>query len=78
MFFGSTEGLVVFRPDRMEDNPHPPPVVLTGFELFNKPEELGGKESPLKKAINVTEELTLTHKQSIFTFKFVALNYTAP
>ena len=78
MFFGSTEGLVTFRPDQMEDNPHPPPVVLTGFELFNKPEEIGGEESPLKKAINVTEELTLTHKQSIVTFKFVALNYTAP
>jgi signal transduction histidine kinase/ligand-binding sensor domain-containing protein len=78
MFFGNTDGLVAFYPDKMRDNPNPPPVVLTDFELFNKSVAIGGKESPLKTAINVADELTLRHGQSVFTFKFAALNYTAP
>jgi len=62
----------------MADNPHVPPVVLTGFELFSKPVAIGRRESPLQKAIHATEEIMLTHKQSVFTFQFAALNFTAP
>ncbi len=78
LFFGTTEGLVTFDPAAMLDNPHVPPVVLTGFELFNKPVSIGGEQSPLPKAINVAQEITLAYSQSVFTFKFAALNYSAP
>jgi ligand-binding sensor domain-containing protein/signal transduction histidine kinase len=78
MFFGNTEGLVAFYPDKMRDNANLPPVVLTDFELFNKSVPIGGKESPLKTAINVADEVNLRRDQSVFTFKFAALNYSAP
>ncbi|MEO7098206.1 MAG: two-component regulator propeller domain-containing protein [Luteolibacter sp.] len=78
LFFGTAKGLVTFDPSRMPENPHPPPVVLTDFELFNKPVSVGGENSPLRKAIDVAEEITLTHYQSVFSFKFAALNFTAP
>ncbi|MFZ6028560.1 MAG: two-component regulator propeller domain-containing protein [Chloroflexota bacterium] len=78
LFFGSEEGLVVFHPNQMQDNPHAPPVVLTGFTLFDKPVAIGTADSPLKQAINVAEQITLRHEQSVFSLRFAALNYTAP
>ncbi|WP_084235789.1 two-component regulator propeller domain-containing protein [Hydrogenophaga taeniospiralis] len=78
LFFGGVKGLSAFNPDKMMDNPTPPPVVLTSFSLFNKPVEIGGKDSPLQQAINVAPGITLRHDQSVFRFQFAALNYTAP
>ena len=78
LFFGGGNGLTAFYPDRLVDNPRPPPVVLTEFELFNKPVQVGGKDSPLQQAINVVKGVTLGYDQSVFGFQFAALNYTAP
>jgi len=78
LFFGSADGLSAFYPDRLADNLTPPPVLLTEFELFNKPVKIGGKDSPLLQAINVASILTLHYDQSVFRFQFAALNYTAP
>jgi signal transduction histidine kinase/ligand-binding sensor domain-containing protein len=78
MFFGGPNGLSAFFPDRLQDNPHAPPIVLTDFELFDRPLEIGGKDSPLRKAVNVAETITLKHHQSVFGFRFAALNYTSP
>jgi PAS domain S-box-containing protein len=78
LFFGGVNGLSAFYPDKLPDNPTPPPVVLTEFELFNKPARIGGKNSPLRQAINVASRLTLRHDQSVFRFQFSGLDFTAP
>ncbi len=78
LFFGGINGLSAFYPDKLVDNPTPPPVVLTAFELFNKPVKVGGKNSPLQQAINVASSITLRYDQSVFGFQFAALNYTSP
>jgi ligand-binding sensor domain-containing protein/signal transduction histidine kinase len=78
LFFGGVNGFTAFYPDKLVDNPTPPPVVLTGFELFNKPVKIGGQDSPLRQAIHVATGITLRHEQSVFRFQFAALNYTAP
>ena len=49
MFFGSTKGLTTFYPDRFSPNAYVPPVVLTDFQLFNKPVQPGA-DSPLRQA----------------------------
>ena len=77
MVFGSTNGVTVFDPERLSDNTFVPPVRLTDFLLFNKPVRRG-KNSPLSRSIWATNTLTLTHRQSIFTFEFAALSYLAP
>ncbi len=77
MFIGSSKGLTTFYPDRLSDNPHLPPVVLTDLRLFNKPVSPGA-DSPLQQPLWATNSLTLTHKQGIFTLEFAALSYTAP
>ena len=78
MYFGGINGFNMFFPDSIKDNPYIPDVVFTDFLLFNKPVQIGEKSSPLKQDISLTHEIKLTHKQSFFTIKFVALNYSAP
>jgi PAS domain S-box-containing protein len=78
LFFGGDNGFSAFYPDKLVDNPNPPPVVLTEFELFNKPAKIGGKDSPLRQAINIASSINLRYRQSVFRFQFAALNYTFP
>jgi signal transduction histidine kinase/ligand-binding sensor domain-containing protein len=78
LFFGAVNGLVAFYPDKLADNPIPPRVVLTEFELFNKPVEVRGRDSPLQQAIHVASSLALRYDQSVFSFQFAALNYDSP
>jgi PAS domain S-box-containing protein len=78
LFLGGVNGLSAFYSDKLADNPTPPPVVLTEFELFNQPAIIGGKNSPLRQAINVATSITLQYDQSVFRFQFAALDFTAP
>jgi ligand-binding sensor domain-containing protein len=78
MFFGGTDGLNAFYPDKLAQNPTPPPVVLTEFDLFNRPVTIGAKDSPLRQAIHATSSVTLRYDQSVFRFQFAALDFTAP
>ena len=54
-----------------------PPVVLTGFQLFGNDVAVGDN-SPLKQSISITNFLTLTHAQNVFSFEFSALSYASP
>ncbi len=78
IYFGGLDGFVAFDPTSFISNKLPPSVQIVQFELFNaivRPAENG---SPLKKAIEATKEIVLKHKQSTFSFSFVALSYVAP
>jgi len=76
MFFGGPNGFNVFYPDSIGDNDFVPPVFITDFQLFNKQVSVGGRNEILHQDINGTREITLSYKQSVFTFEFAALNYT--
>jgi len=78
LFFAGGNGLSAFYADKLLDNPTPPAVVLTAFELFNKPVKVGGKDSPLQRAIHVASSIALRHDQSVFRLQFAALDFTAP
>ena len=78
MVFGSTAGVTVFSPHQLSAvTLYVPPVVLTEFNLFNKP-VVPAAGSPLERPIWVTDAVELTHEQSIFTLTFAALSYVAP
>ncbi|MBE7469739.1 MAG: hypothetical protein DPW09_28045 [Anaerolineae bacterium] len=77
MFFGGTNGLTAFYPEQINDNPYQPPVVLTGFQLFNKP-VLPGRGPLLPQALWQTDKLTLQPDMNVITFEFAALSYAAP
>jgi ligand-binding sensor domain-containing protein/signal transduction histidine kinase len=76
--FGSINGFSFIDPQNLGYNKNTPQVVITGFELFNKPVQIGAKGSPLKQTILTTKELTLNHTQSVFSIDYAALNFTTP
>jgi ligand-binding sensor domain-containing protein/class 3 adenylate cyclase/HD superfamily phosphodiesterase len=78
MFFGGINGFNAFFPDQISKNNIPPQVVLTDLLIFSRSAVPGEKKSPLIKALQETQELTLTHKQSVVTFEFAALHYSSP
>ncbi|PJJ84144.1 hybrid sensor histidine kinase/response regulator [Mucilaginibacter auburnensis] len=78
LYFGGVNGFNRINPKYITGNQNIPEIVISGFELFNKPQYVGMPGSPLKQAISDTRSITLNYKQSIFTFEFVALDYTVP
>jgi len=77
MFFGNINGLCSFNPQQIKKNYYVPPVVITGFQIFNQPVGIG-INSPLTQNITETNTITVDYKQSVINFSFSALNYTHP
>ncbi|MCD4710320.1 MAG: response regulator, partial [Bacteroidales bacterium] len=78
LYFGGIGGFNSFYPDQIKENKDKPPVVITDFKLFNMSVRPGERNSPLQKHISETEQITLSFRQSSFSFDFVALNYLNP
>ena len=77
MYFGGVNGITVFHPARLVDNPYTPQVVITQLNLFNKPVHPGDATGILEKDISTTKRITLTAKQKMFSLQFVVSNYIA-
>ncbi|SHO56585.1 two-component regulator propeller domain-containing protein [Vibrio quintilis] len=77
LMFGGDNGFSLFDPMRIEDNLHPPEVVLTRLEIFNQPAEIG-PDRLLKQSITETRSLSLPYNQNSIGIYFSGLNYTAP
>ncbi len=71
MFFGGVNGFNSFFPERIQDNPYVPPVILTSFKIFNQ-------ETRFDSAIHVIKEIELSYKENFFSFEFAALDFTLP
>jgi hypothetical protein len=78
MFLGGQRGLNFFFPKDVQRNPHVPRVVLTDLKIFNRPVGIGAPGSPLTTAITEARALTLSHKHSVVTFEFSALDFVLP
>ncbi|MGE4287578.1 MAG: two-component regulator propeller domain-containing protein [Salinivirgaceae bacterium] len=72
--FGGKNGVDFVYLDKINQNTYIPPVVLTGFKLFNKKVEIS-PSGILNNHISETKSITLAHHQNMFTFDFAALNY---
>jgi signal transduction histidine kinase/ligand-binding sensor domain-containing protein/CheY-like chemotaxis protein len=77
LLFGGANGFNLFHPNEIKDNPFVPPVLITNFQIFNQPVSIGA-DSPLQQHISFSKELTLSYQDSVFSFEFVALNFTNP
>jgi PAS domain S-box-containing protein len=81
LFFGGADGFNCFFPDQIIQNPFPPAVVLTDFQIYNKPVPIGKEVNGrivLEKAIWSTESLTLNFRDRLISFEFAALHFAAP
>jgi signal transduction histidine kinase/ligand-binding sensor domain-containing protein len=80
MYFGGNNGFNQFFPGNIKIAVFDPPVVITGFGIFNKPIHVAANSndpSPLKQNITETRSITLPYKSSVFSFDFASLNYTS-
>jgi signal transduction histidine kinase len=77
MFFGGFSGATAFFPKDVTGSEYVPPVVLTDFRLFGT-EVQPGLKSPLKKMINFTDTIVLSHRQNVFSIGFSTLSYLNP
>lgn len=75
MYFGGINGITVFRPELLIDNPYTPPVVITNLRLFNKIVRPDDETGILMKNISDLESITLNASQSAFSLEFVVSNY---
>lgn len=71
LFFGGINGFNAFYPEEIKDNPHRPPVVLTSFQIFNK-------EVKQPQPLAELSDIQLSYRDSVVSFEFAALDYTAP
>jgi len=81
MLFGGINGFNSFYPEEIRDNLHIPQVVITGFQILNKPVPIGkwdGDRVILEKSITETGSIVLSYRDSVFSFEFAALHYVAP
>ena len=78
-YFGGNNGFNVFYPHKLRFPSFDPPLVLTGFRIFNKeiPIASDSVASPLKKDISYTKSITLPYNSSVIEFEFASLNYTS-
>ncbi len=75
---GGNRGFTLFHPNEIRSNKIMPPAVITDFKLFNKSVNLNDQNSPLHSNIIIADEVTLNHKQTVFSIEFAALSYVAP
>jgi ligand-binding sensor domain-containing protein/DNA-binding CsgD family transcriptional regulator len=68
LFFGGPNGLTSFFAEKIKDNPHVPPLVITEVEIFNRNQTIAG-------GLNRMKNLELGYKDSIVSFAFAALSY---
>ena len=76
IMFGSNKGLVIFNPAEIKQSTETPPLVFTRFQLFNQDVPIGVRKSPLKNAIGYIDEIKLTHRQSVFSIEYAALDFS--
>ena len=80
MYFGGINGISWFDPDQLNDNPYDAIPVITSFSLFNnpiKPFDTIDHRVILHSDISLVENITLTHKDRIFSLEFSTLNYVS-
>lgn len=68
-------GYIKFDPKSLEKSAQKPSILLSGFYLFNTQIEIGGPDSPLKESISYTTEITLNHKQNVFSIEMTLINF---
>ncbi len=81
MIMGGNQGLTLFNPAEIKDNPIPPIPEFGSFQLFYQtvlPLETINNKILLPKSIAETDHLKLAHNQNTFSFELLALHLSNP
>jgi len=75
LFFGSNDGLTLFRPVSLVYNTSEPSLAIADFQVSNRSLPLGERQRLLASG---EAEITIHPGDSVFSFDFVALDFVAP
>lgn len=85
LFFGGLDGFYRFYGENIQEDRRKPQVALTEFMLFNQSVPVRQQMTDsldenfkLPAVINALDELTLTYKESFFSFGFAAMDFAFP
>ncbi len=70
-YFGGLNGISAFYPDKVEQNKHVPPIVLTAVHS-------GNTQLSFNKPINQIDSLEFDHTDYLIAFEFAALDFAKP
>jgi len=79
LYFGGINGFNQIFPFDGQPYAYDPPIVITGFQLFNKEVPVAkdaNDHSPLTQPVTETKKISLPHNSSVISFDFASLNYT--
>lgn len=78
MFFGSTRGLVSFRPDALKVSNEPPHVLLTRLNLADGPVRLPYAETVNADGSPTAASFELSHREKMFSVEITVLDLLDP
>ncbi len=75
ILLGSIDGISEFYPGQIIHYHHNPEVILTDFQVFNKPVGIGSDGLQLKESITYADELVLAYDQNMISFRVSPLSF---
>ncbi len=78
IFFGGNEGLNAFLPEHVEQGVEPPPIAITGFQLYNTPVTYGMEVDgriPVDTSIIEKRTMKLSYADEVFSIEFATLEF---
>lgn len=75
LYFTTNKGIFQFSPDHVKGRNTSSPVVFTALKLSDHFVKVGDDTGLLSKALDQTQEITLSHDQNIFSVDFALLSF---
>lgn len=79
--FGTSDGLLMFDPDKISKNEVFPEVIISELKLFNKEVAIDSSfngDIVLEQSLSQTKEISLSYKNNVFTLGFIGLHFSDP
>ena len=77
MLFGGVNGITLFRPETLIDNPYTPKPVINKLFVYNKEVLPNDETGILSETVEYADHITLSSSQNSFAISFVVSNYIA-
>lgn len=81
LMFGTSDGVLIFDPDKISSSHVLPEVMISDLKLFNKEVTIDSAyngEVILKQSLNHSREISLGYKNNVFTLGFIGLHFSDP
>lgn len=78
IFYGTSNGLTTFEPDKLIKSNYVPPIFLDQLQVNNRSINVASNSTLLTRSLDNKEELILSHKQNNLSISYAAIDYKSP